>query len=45
MTPKRIEAALVVRCDERAAPRWAGGDEALLDLAVLLARVCGIARA
>jgi amidase len=24
---------------------WAGGDEALLDLAVLLARVCGIARA
>jgi amidase len=24
---------------------WAGGDEALLDLAVLLARACGIARA
>ena len=24
---------------------WAGGDEALLDLAVVLARVCGIARA
>ena len=24
---------------------WAGGDEALLDLATLLARVCGIARA